>query len=86
MAEFREKLVPFKGKRIKVRGTLTQFSWWKDGHRDVGSACVRELELNDEVKPGMLPVHGRCAWLFCRQEGRSPRDRHAGLMGLPNWK
>jgi hypothetical protein len=49
MAEFREKLMLHRGKRIRIRGTLTQFKWWKEGYKAVGSACVREPELGDEL-------------------------------------
>jgi hypothetical protein len=65
MSEFREKLVPFKGKRIKVRGTLTRFGWWKEGYRDLGSACIREPEMADEIIADHVWVSGTKHWEPC---------------------
>jgi hypothetical protein len=49
MSELRVKLKPWKGRRITVRGTLVKYGQWITGHRDIGSACIIEPEMNNEV-------------------------------------
>jgi hypothetical protein len=49
MSEVREKLKPFVGKRIKVRGALVSFADWIRNYRDVGRACISCPEHNGDV-------------------------------------
>lgn len=48
-SEIREKLIPFLGKRVKVRGILGKSGEWIRNYRDVGRVCIQSPEINLEV-------------------------------------
>ena len=47
--EIREKLIPYLGKRVKVRGVLGKWGEWIRNHRDVGRMGIQSPEIDHEV-------------------------------------
>jgi hypothetical protein len=63
MDEIREKLKPYEGKRIKIRGCLSAFADWMHKYRDIGRACIAQPELDGEVVADHVWVMGVQHWL-----------------------
>ena len=47
--QVREKLRPLYGKRVRVRGILSNFRAWQQNYREVGAACISQPEIDCEV-------------------------------------
>jgi hypothetical protein len=47
--EVREKLIPYLGKRVKVRGVLGKWGDWRRNFRDVGRVCIQSPEISDQI-------------------------------------
>jgi hypothetical protein len=74
MSELREKLKPFHGKRITVRGTLVKYGKWIVGYRDVGSACIVDPEMNNEILCHHVWVQGVSHLQRCEPHRRVQLD------------
>jgi hypothetical protein len=63
-AEIREKLKPFMGTRIIIRGVLNGFGWFVDpkSRKEIGRACIAHPELDGEVVASHVWVVGTLHW------------------------
>jgi hypothetical protein len=68
MDEIREKLKPFVGKRITIRGCLAAFSDWIQNYRDVGRACISLPEMEGEVVADHVWVMGVQHWFQHKED------------------
>jgi hypothetical protein len=63
----REKLIPYLGKRVKVRGVLGKWGDWMRNYRDVGRVCIQSPEIDGEVVADYVWVTDVPHWQHLRQ-------------------
>lgn len=60
--EFRAKLAPYFRKRMKFRGVFDRIDIWLEKDKDVRRACIRSLEIGDEIVADHAWVIGAQQW------------------------